>query len=132
VKVAVAVIIDEQHRVLITQRPVHKPHGGRWEFPGGKLENDESAECALVREIREELGIDITQYQLLGEVHHQYPDNSVNLIIFLVTGFTGIPCCLEGQTNMQWVMAKNLNKSYFPEANHNILDLIDEFLSITV
>ena len=123
-KVAVAIITDDQQRILITQRPFHVPHGGRWEFPGGKLESDESAESALIREIREEVGLEILQYQYIGIINHQYPDKAVQLIVFLVTEFIGVPCCLEGQLNMQWISKNSLNSDEFPEANHGIIELI--------
>ncbi|MFI4919537.1 MAG: 8-oxo-dGTP diphosphatase MutT [Legionellales bacterium] len=130
-KVAVAVILDDKNRILITQRPLHAPHGGFWEFPGGKLEQNESAEAALVREIREEVGLEIIQYQFLGDIHHQYPNRAVNLFVFLVTEFSGIPCCLEGQLNMQWVKRQNLITADFPEANHRILELLEVFFNKT-
>lgn len=123
-KVAVAIITDEQSRILITQRPFHVPHGGFWEFPGGKLEANEPAEHALIREIREEVGLEIHQCHLLGEITHQYPDKSVQLIIFQVTQFSGNASCLEGQLNMKWIEKDKLNPEDFPEANKNIFDLI--------
>lgn len=123
-KVAVAIITDEQNRILITQRPFHAPHGGLWEFPGGKLELNESAEEALLREIKEEVGLNILQHQLLGQINHQYPDKSVQLIVFLVTQFSGKASCLEGQLNMKWIEKDNLSCNDFPEANHRIIDLI--------
>lgn len=61
-KVAVAIITNDQQEILVAQRPLHVPHGGRWEFPGGKLEANESAEDALVREIREEVNLEILHY----------------------------------------------------------------------
>ena len=124
VKVAVAVIVDEQNRILITQRPTHVPHGGLWEFPGGKLEADESADAALIREIKEEVGLVIQQHFYLGEVIHQYANKTVQLIIFYVSQFSGIPGCLEGQLDLKWVFRNELNPLDFPEANHKIFDLI--------
>ncbi|KGP64407.1 DNA mismatch repair protein MutT [Legionella norrlandica] len=123
-KVAVAVIIDEQQRILVTQRPLHTSHGGFWEFPGGKLEPGELAEDALVRELREEIGIEANDYQFLGNVNYDYPDKSVQLIIFKVTRFIGQPSCLEGQLNMKWVKKEELNFDDFPKANHAVFDLI--------
>lgn len=128
-KVAVALITDAQQRILITQRPFHVPHGGCWEFPGGKLENNELPEQALIREIREEVGIEIHEFVLLGQINHQYPDKSVQLIIFHVTRFTGIPSCLEGQLSMQWIQKNKLNPDDFPEANRGIFDLMPVFES---
>lgn len=124
VKVAVAIITDEEQRILITQRPVHVPHGGCWEFPGGKVEQNETAESALIREIKEEVGIDVLQYQFLGVIEHQYSDKTVQLIVFHVSQFSGKPSCLEGQLNIKWVEKNFLNADDFPEANHKIFDLI--------
>ncbi|CEG56829.1 8-oxo-dGTP diphosphatase MutT [Legionella fallonii] len=123
-KVAVAIITDNQQRILITQRPSHVPHGGYWEFPGGKLEANELAEHALIREIKEEVGIEIHRYQFLGQINHQYPNKLVQLLIFHVTQFSGEPTCLEGQLNMKWVEKNNLNPDDFPEANQKVFDLI--------
>lgn len=123
-KVAVAVIRDEHNRVLIAQRPLHASHGGFWEFPGGKLEADETAEQALIREVKEEIGVEVMEHQLLGEVHHQYPNKAVHLIVFYVTKFLGIPSCLEQQINMKWIEKQCLTPTDFPEANHKVLELI--------
>ncbi|KTC79666.1 8-oxo-dGTP diphosphatase MutT [Legionella cherrii] len=128
ITVAVAVIIDEQQRILITQRPFHVPHGGCWEFPGGKLETDESSSSALIREVKEEVGLEVNQYHLLGEVHHQYPDKTVKLIIFLVNQFSGMPSCLEGQLAMKWVYQHELNPEHFPEANHAVIAMVKNYL----
>lgn len=125
-RVAVAIITDEQDRILITQRPYHVAHGGCWEFPGGKLEPDEIAEHALIREIKEELGLEIQQYHFLGEIHHQYSDKQVHLIIFQITQFKGNPSCLEGQLNLRWSKTEELNYQEFPEANRGIFNLIQK------
>ncbi|MGC1182843.1 8-oxo-dGTP diphosphatase MutT [Legionella sp.] len=123
-KVAVAVIVDTQQRILITQRPLHAPHGGCWEFPGGKLEDNELPEQALIREVREEVGLEVLSYQFLGEVNHQYSDNSVQLFIFCVSQFSGSPLCIEGQLAMKWVSQKELNPADFPKANREVIALI--------
>lgn len=124
VKVAVAIICDEHQRILLTQRPHHVPHGGLWEFPGGKLEPNETAEQALVREIKEEVGLDVLKHQFIGEVSHQYVDKTVHLHIFAVTHFEGNPVCRESQLGMKWVQKDRLNPSMFPEANHSVIDMI--------
>jgi 8-oxo-dGTP diphosphatase len=125
-KVAVALIVDKQQRLLVTQRPLHVPHGGYWEFPGGKLEPHETSEAALIREVQEEIGLQVKQYQLLGELYHQYPDKTVQLIIFLITEFSGEPSCLEGQIAMKWIYPHELNPEEFPEANLGIMALFEE------
>lgn len=129
IAVAVAVIIDNQQRFLITQRPIHASHGGCWEFPGGKLEENETSEFALIREIKEEVDLDVHQYQLLGEVKHQYPDRTVTLIVFLVTHFSGEPSCRENQLGMKWVSLQELNPKDFPAANQQIIAMIHHHFS---
>lgn len=124
IKVAVAIIVDEQQRILVTQRPLHASHGGYWEFPGGKLEANELAEQALIREIKEEVGLDVLEHEFLGEVHHQYAERSVQLLIFLVTQFVGNPICIEGQLAMKWIRQDELNPDEFPEANREVMQLI--------
>jgi 8-oxo-dGTP diphosphatase len=104
-------------------------HGGCWEFPGGKLETNESSESALVREVKEEIGLEVHQYQLLGEVNHQYSDKTVRLIIFLVTQFTGKPLCLEGQLAMKWIKRHELHPEDFPEANREIITMVNRYYS---
>jgi 8-oxo-dGTP diphosphatase len=129
---SLAVIFDEQQRVLITQRPAHIPYGGCWEFPGGKLEIDETSEAALVREVQEELGLKVLQYRLLGEVNHQYHDKMVKLLIFLVPRFSGQPSCLEGQLAMKWVYFYELDSKDFPPANYEIIKIIKKSLQVKV
>ncbi len=128
IRVAVAIISNAEQRILVTQRPLHAPHGGYWEFPGGKLETNELPEQALVREIKEELGLEVLAYQLLGEVNHQYSERTVQLIIFLVTQFSGTPECMEGQLAMKWLKKNEFNPQEFPAANHKIIELIPGYL----
>lgn len=92
--------------------------------PGGKLEANELAEQALIREIKEEVGLDVLKHEFLGEVHHQYAERSVQLFIFLVTQFSGSPTCIEGQLAMKWIHQNELNPDEFPEANREVMQLI--------
>ncbi|WP_298623102.1 (deoxy)nucleoside triphosphate pyrophosphohydrolase [uncultured Legionella sp.] len=130
-KVAVAIITDDKQHVLVTQRPLHVPHGGCWEFPGGKVESNESPEMALIREIKEEVNLDVQQFQYLGDVVHQYKDKKVELIVFHVSQFAGVPSCKEEQLSMKWIKLDDLNPDDFPEANKAIISLIQapEFIS---
>lgn len=122
--VAIAVIVDSAQRVLLTQRPWHVPHGGFWEFPGGKIEPDESSEAALIREVDEEVGLKVEHPEILGQIHHVYPDKEVTLIIFRVTQFKGKPRCLEGQLAMKWIHQNELDPREFPEANREVIAMI--------
>ena len=123
-KVAVAIIFDQEQRVLITRRPVHAAHGGMWEFPGGKLEANELPEQALIREIKEEVGIDILDYRFLTEVTHYYNAQVVNLLVFIITSYEGKPSCRESQLDLRWVSVDDLDNYQFPEANVRIIELI--------
>jgi 8-oxo-dGTP diphosphatase len=130
VHVAAAVVSDDRGRVLIAQRPAHAHQGGLWEFPGGKLEQGESARQALQRELREELGINVGSARPLIQVRHDYPDKSVLLDVWLVEHFTGIPAGREGQP-LAWVALNGLAGYSFPAANIpiiNALHLPDRYL----
>ena len=119
-EVAVAVIV-RKNQILLAKRPEGKKHAGLWEFPGGKFESNESLGQALTREIKEELGITIKEYQELLEIAHDYPDYSVVLKIALVTDFSGEPFGRENQ-EVAWIPASDLEQYDFPEANTPILD----------
>ena len=123
-KVAVAVITDKEQRILITRRPLHTSHGGFWEFPGGKLENEELATSALVREIKEEVGIDVTAYDYLGEICHTYDNRLISLLIYHVHDFLGEAICCESQMDLRWVQIEHLQQFQFPAANLKIIELI--------
>jgi 8-oxo-dGTP diphosphatase len=91
VHIAAGALTNARGEVLICQRPFHKIYPGEWEFPGGKVEPGETAEGALARELAEELGIRVTAARPLIRLRHVYPELSVNLDTWLVTGFEGEP-----------------------------------------
>ncbi len=125
-KVAVAIILDTQKRVLLTKRAPHVPHGGAWEFPGGKLEAYETPRDALLREILEELNVEVLHANFLGEVAHQYiPGQTVYLHVFLVTDYRGEAVLCAGQTALRWVPLEELSDYDFPAANREILLLLN-------
>ena len=125
-KVAVAIITDAEQRILITRRPLHASHGGMWEFPGGKLEKEELATTALVREIKEEVGIDAIAYNYLGEVCHTYDQKFVTLLIYHVHRYQGEAARCEAQMDLRWVDIANLKDFQFPAANLEIIELIKQ------
>jgi 8-oxo-dGTP diphosphatase len=96
-EVAVGVLIDSDGRYLLAQRPTGKPYEGYWEFPGGKLEQGETVEAALERELHEELGIVLTACQRWHTLEHDYPHAYVRLYFCKVTGWTGDLHGREGQ-----------------------------------
>lgn len=125
-KVAVAVITDSQNRVLITQRAPGGSYGGLWEFPGGKLEENESPSFALVREIKEEVGLDVIKFDYLGEINHRYDEQEISLLVYHVSQYNGEAVCVESQMGLCWVDIESLSKYKFPAANINIIHLIQQ------
>jgi len=123
VHVAAGVIRDDAGNILIAKRPDHLHQGGLWEFPGGKVDAGETVERALARELLEELGITPTVISPLLEVRHDYPDKSVLLDVWNVTGFDGQPHGREGQA-IEWVLQERLQDYEFPQANRPIIDRI--------
>ena len=119
-----AVITDAQKRVLITKRAHSDTHGGCWEFPGGKLEAGETPDLALMRELREELGIGVVKHCFLTEITHHYDHQSVVLMVYRVTDFVGEPACLEQQQDLRWVSPTALQDYAFPAANLSLLEKI--------
>ncbi|MFV8835934.1 Nudix family hydrolase [Aquisalimonas sp.] len=114
--VAVGVIRLPDGRVLIARRAEDSHQGGRWEFPGGKVEAGETVRDALARELHEELGIQPLEVRPLIRVPWQYADKSVLLDTWEVRRFAGTPSGREGQP-LRWVPPRELNRYRFPAAN---------------
>lgn len=100
----VAALIWRGGKFLICQRPAHKARGLLWEFVGGKIEPGETKQQALVRECREELGIETAVGDVFMEVTHTYPDITVHLTLFHVSIIQGEPQKLEHE-DMRWIFA---------------------------
>ncbi len=120
ISVAAAIIYDNE-QLLIARRPPGKHKSGYWEFPGGKIEPDETAEQALIRELAEELSIQANNLTPFQQVEYDYPEKRVKIQFFVVTQFSGTPQGMEGQA-IQWVPLKRLNEFQFPEANVAIVN----------
>ena len=114
IHVVAGVLYDQHGRLLIAQRPAGKVLAGRWEFPGGKVADGEGAQQALVRELREELGLEVVGATRLMYYAVRYPDRTVWLDVWVVTQWHGIAEGLDGQA-LAWVAPLNL-----PE--HDILE----------
>lgn len=122
VHVAVAVIVKHQ-QVLIALRKPEQHQGGLWEFPGGKVETDETVQQALSREIAEEVSVEVLSAQPLIEVRHDYGDKSVLLDVWTVDAFAGTPTGREGQI-VKWCDIAALHQYDFPAANQAIVQAI--------
>ena len=118
--VAVAIITNQQNKVLISLRSNSAHQGGLWEFPGGKLETGESALDALKREIKEELNISIDKASPFKKIQYQYSDKAVLLDIWRVESFSGEPEGAEGQ-QIKWHTISDLSENEFPAANRGIV-----------
>jgi 8-oxo-dGTP diphosphatase len=118
IQVAAAVIYHDG-RYLITRRKPGTHLEGLWEFPGGKREPGETLEDCLRREIREELGVTISEPVLFQVVRHDYPEKSVELHFFRCT-IQSDSVLLEG-TDLRWVTSEELSLFAFPEADHALV-----------
>lgn len=126
--VAVA-LIDSEGRVLLAQRPEGKSLAGLWEFPGGKVEQGETPEAALIRELAEELGIETKSSCLapLTFASHSYDDFHLLMPLFACRRWTGIPTPQEGQ-NLAWVRARDLRNYPMPPADIPLIPILRDWL----
>ncbi len=125
--VVACALVDADNRVLITQRPEGKALAGLWEFPGGKLDAGERPEAALIRELREELGIDVKEPCLapLSFASHAYDDFHLLMPLYICRRWEGTPVSAEGQA-MKWVRAGRLRDYPMPPADEPLIPpLID-------
>jgi len=116
-----AALIFHKGKLLITQRPAKSHLGGLWEFPGGKREACETFEECLVREIREELGIEISAGQLFEEITHSYAEKTVHLKFFICRWIRGELQPL-GCAAFKWIGKDELADHEFPAADARLLE----------
>jgi 8-oxo-dGTP diphosphatase len=126
--VAVA-LVDPDGRVLLAQRPEGKPMAGLWEFPGGKIHAGESPEGALIRELSEELAIDVAESCLapLTFASHRYENFHLLMPLFACRRWNGIPKPQEGQT-LAWVRPARLGDYPMPPADKPLIAMIQDLL----
>ena len=131
IHVVAAVIYGNLNEILIARRPDHLHQGGLWEFPGGKIEANETTYQGLVRELNEELAIKVIAANPFMQVSHEYSDKHILLDVWQVTSFEGEARGAEGQ-ECCWVPIKILlredSKYAFPQANRPILDALATIL----
>jgi len=122
-------LVDVDGRVLLAQRPDDKPMAGLWEFPGGKIEAGETAERALIREIYEELGINITRSCLapLSFASHDYDDFHLVLLLYICRRWQGTARPCEGG-KLTWVKMSQLNDFEMPPANKQLIPALQDLL----
>ena len=129
VLVAAVVLVDADGRILLAQRPEGKAMAGLWEFPGGKVEPGETPEAALIRELREELGIDTWASCLapLTFASHGYADFHLLMPVFICRRWDGIVTPHEGQ-NLAWVTPDRLRDYPMPEADSPLIPIIRDWV----
>ena len=118
-----AALYDRSGRVLIAQRPQGKHMAGRWEFPGGKVAEGEQERAALVRELREELGVDVVAARPFMRLTHAYEDREVELSLWIIESFTGEPRPLDGQA-LKWVAPAGLVGEDLLEADRPFIEAL--------
>jgi 8-oxo-dGTP diphosphatase len=129
VLVSAAALIDRDGRVLLAQRPEGKSMAGLWEFPGGKVEPDETPEAALVRELNEELGIETWDSCLapLTFASHAYDDFHLLMPLFACRKWNGVVQPKESQT-LKWVEAKAIKEYPMPAADIPLASILRDWL----
>lgn len=127
--VVAAALIDKDGRVLLAQRPLNKSMAGLWEFPGGKVEDGENPEDALIRELNEELGIDTWGSCLapLSFASHSYKDFHLLMPLFACRKWIGTPMAMEGQV-LKWVSKNDLKNYAMPPADIPLIAAIRDWL----
>jgi 8-oxo-dGTP diphosphatase len=129
VLVAAVVLIDADGRVLLAQRPEGKAMAGLWEFPGGKVDPGETPEAALIRELGEELGIDVAASCLapFTFASHTYPDFHLLMPLYVCRKWSGIPIAREGQ-RLRWVRSAQLADYPMPPADKPLVAMLRDLL----
>ncbi|MCG8338229.1 MAG: A/G-specific adenine glycosylase [Proteobacteria bacterium] len=117
--IAVGVVIKDK-KLLITRRAEKGLLGGLWEFPGGKLENNEEPNKACIREIKEETGLDVTTVEHLATVKHAYSHFKIKMDVFICDFVSG-EVELSGPTDHRWIAPELIDKYAFPKANHKFI-----------
>lgn len=129
VLVAACALVDADGRVLITQRPEGRPMAGLWEFPGGKVEPGETPEASLIRELREELGIDVSAACLapLSFASHAYEQFHLLMPLYICRRWNGTPEGKEGQV-LKWVRPVRLRDYPMPPADRPLIAALTDLL----
>jgi 8-oxo-dGTP diphosphatase len=129
VLVVAAALIDADGRVLLARRPPGKAMAGLWEFPGGKVGPDETPEAALVRELREELGLDLSHACLapLAFASHRYDDFHLLMPLYAARNWKGMPRPREGQ-ELAWVRVERMKDYPMPAADVPLVAALRDLL----
>jgi 8-oxo-dGTP diphosphatase len=127
--VAACALVDADHRVLLTRRPEGKPMAGLWEFPGGKLRPGETPEACVIRELAEELGLDIAANCLapLTFASHRYERFHLLMPLYVCRVWQGVPVAREGQA-LKWVRPQAMAALPMPPADLPLVAFLRDYL----
>ena len=127
--VSAVALVDADGRVLLAQRPEGKAMAGLWEFPGGKINPGETPETALIRELAEELGIDVAASCLapFTFASHSYPEFHLLMPLYVCRKWSGIPVAREGQ-RLTWVRPARLGDYPMPPADAPLVAMLRDLL----
>lgn len=128
--VVAAALIDQDNRILITQRPDGKHLAGLWEFPGGKVEHGERPEQSLIRELKEEIGVEVEEDCIapLTFASHAYPDFHLLMPLYVCRKWKGIAVGRETQ-KLKWIFPKELRNYPLPPADVPLIPQIIDLLN---
>ena len=127
--VAACALVDADHRVLLCRRPEGKAMAGLWEFPGGKIGPGETPEACLVRELREELGLDVAASCLapLTFASHRYAEFHLLMPLYVCRVWEGLPEAREGQA-LKWLRPRAMTDLPMPPADRPLVAFLRDFL----
>lgn len=128
IRVCVGVLINENHQVLVTSRPIGKIMAGYWEFPGGKIENNETDFQATKRELFEELGVEIFDGEHITTITQDYPHGLIELTVSLVKQWQGKPIAKESQELAWQSINQKLDLEPLLPTTQVIFDKVREFI----
>tara|TARA_X000000368_G_scaffold354418_1_gene295923 strand:- start:6493 stop:6888 length:396 start_codon:yes stop_codon:yes gene_type:complete len=127
ISVSAGILINNDNQILLSQRTADKSFPGQWEFPGGKIESSETAHEALIRELKEELGIDIDNSYLFKRIEHYYDSFTANIEFFLVDSWSGELSGEEGQL-VRWFSVRDLRDLPILAADNPVIEELQELL----
>ena len=127
ISVSAGILVNNDNQILLSQRTADKSFPGQWEFPGGKIESSETAHEALIRELKEELGIDVDNSYLFKRIEHYYDSFKANIEFFLVDSWSGELSGEEGQL-VRWFSVRELRDLPILAADNPVIEELQELL----
>jgi len=123
--VSAVAMIDVDSRILISNRKNRKQFSNYWEFPGGKIENNETPDACLIRELKEEINVDVSKSCIapIGFSTSSYSEFDITLLLYICRKWIGTPIALEGN-NIKWIAPKDLKLHKMPEANSSLIPIL--------